>query len=234
MASERVQEVVPVHVGLILDGNRRWAKERGKPIVEGHRAGYAALREVALRAADRGVQYLSAFVFSTENWKRSADEVGFLMDLLIWVTQHETDKYQDKGIRLVVIGSWEGVSSRVREALESAERKTADCDRMVLGLCFNYGGQLELTEGVARLVADGVPANQITSAKIAEYLYHPEIPPLDFVVRSSGEQRLSNFMLWRAAYAELLFVEKNWPAFTPEDFDMALEEYASRQRRFGN
>lgn len=227
-------ELVPAHVGLILDGNRRWASAQGLPKLEGHRRGYENLYTIARRAKQRGVQFVSAYVFSTENWERSKREVAYLMNLLVWVATVEIEKYDQEGIRLVVLGSRRRLSRRVLKAIESAEARTAHNVQMTLGLCLNYGGHLELAEGVARLVAEGVRPEAITPECISSYLYHPEIPPIDLLIRTSGEQRLSNFMLWRAAYAELWFCAKHWPAFTALDFDDALANFAKRQRRFGS
>jgi len=176
---------------------------------------------------------MSAYVFSTENWNRSQEEVDYLMDLLVWVATKEIDKYVHEGFQVVFLGSRKGLSAKVLRAMDSAERKTRDGTRAVVALCLNYGGQMELAEGVARLVADGVPAAEVTPERLAQYLYHPEIPPIDLLIRTSGEQRLSGFMLWRASYAELYFTSKPWPAFTPADLAEALAEYARRQRRFG-
>jgi undecaprenyl diphosphate synthase len=222
-----------VHLGLILDGNRRWAKANGLPPQQGHRRGYETLHEIVRAAADRGVRYISAYTFSTENWERSREEVDFLMDLMVWVATKEIDKFAHEGFRVLFVGSRERLTPKVIAAIESAEARTAANTGAVLALCFNYGGQVELAEGVARLVADGVPAAEVTPAKLAEYLYHPELPPIDLVIRTSGEQRTSGFMLWRSAYAELYFIEKAWPEFTADDLDEALAEYARRGRRFG-
>jgi undecaprenyl diphosphate synthase len=227
------QGSVPVHLGLILDGNRRWARAQGMPQLEGHRQGYQNLHDVALAAFDRGVKYVSAYVFSTENWNRTKEEVDYLMNLFVWVATKEIDKYVHEGLKVVFMGSRERLSKRVLKGIESAESKTAHNTRGVVVLCLNYGGHTELAEGVARLVRDGVPAEEVTVHKLAEYLYQPEVPPVDLIIRTSGEQRLSNFMLWRSAYSELYFVEKPWPAFTVADLDEALEDYASRNRRFG-
>jgi undecaprenyl diphosphate synthase len=224
---------VPQHVGLILDGNRRWARANGLPQLEGHRKGYQNLHRIALHARDKGVKYISAYVFSTENWDRSKEEVDYLMDLLVWVATKEIDKYVRDGFKIVFAGTRTRLSARVLQAIENAEAKTAHNDRATVLLCMNYGGHTELAEGVARLVADGVTEDKVTKEKLAEYLYHPEIPPVDLIIRTSGEQRLSNFMLWRAAYAELYFTPVHWPGFGPGDLDAALEEYVARFRRFG-
>ncbi len=229
----RAAQSVPNHVGLILDGNRRWAKAQGLPRLEGHRRGSDNLFEIARVAADLGIKYISAFVFSTENWERTQDEVDFLMDLIVWVATKEIDKYANEGLRVVFLGSRLRLSQKVLRAIDSAEDRTKHGTRAVLALCFNYGGQMELAEGVARLVADGVPAAEVTVERLQQYLYHPEVPLIDLLIRTSGEQRLSGFMLWRASYAELYFSPKPWPAFTAADLGEALTEYAGRQRRFG-
>jgi undecaprenyl diphosphate synthase len=230
---QTAMSAVPRHLGLILDGNRRWAKAHGLPALEGHRRGYDRLQDITFAAADRGVKYISAFVFSTENWKRTQEEVDYLMGLVIWVAKHEVDKYVKRGLKLVFAGSRAGVRPDVLAAIESAEAKTAHNTRAVAVLCFNYGGHTEIAEGVARLVADGVPAADVTPERLEQYLYRPEVPPVDLIIRTSGEQRTSGFMLWRSEYAELYFTPKHWPEFTEADLDEALEDYTRRGRRFG-
>jgi undecaprenyl diphosphate synthase len=225
--------LVPNHLGLILDGNRRWARTAGKPTLEGHRAGYQNLHTIAAAAVDRGVKYVSAYVFSTENWNRTKEEVNYLMDLLVWVATKEINKYLHEGLKLLFVGSRKRLSRRVLEAIQSAEAKTRDMTRGVVVMCLNYGGHTEIAEGVARLIADGVKPEEVTPEKIGAYVYHPEVPPVDLVVRTSGEQRLSNFMMWRTVYSELLFVPMPWPAFTVADLEGALAEYAHRHRRYG-
>lgn len=231
--AETALEAIPQHVGLILDGNRRWAVQQGMKPFEGHRQGYQVLRTIARHALERGVRCVSAYVFSTENWKRSEEEVSFLMDLFVWIATKEVDDYLRDGIKIVFLGSRDRLSRRVIQAMESAEQKTRSGTKMVMALCLNYGGQLELAEAVQRIIAAGVPAEAVTPDTISQYVYHPDVPPVDLVIRTSGEQRLSNFMMWRVAYAELLFTDQPWPAFTITDFDAALDEYARRQRRFG-
>ena len=183
---------LPRHIGFIVDGNRRWAKQHGLPTYEGHLAGYNALKDVALEVLHRGVKYASAYVFSTEN----------LSDQLI-------------------------------KAIDEAEEKTADLKNGELVLCLNYGGHLEIADAVKKIVQSGVSPEEITPELIAQNIYAPEVPPCDLIVRTSSEQRLSNFMLWRSAYSELMFIEKNWPDMTIDDVSMILEEYANRNRRFG-
>jgi len=224
---------LPTHVGLILDGNRRWAKGRGLPTLEGHRQGSEVFKEIALAAFDRGIKYLSAYVFSNENWSRAEEEVGYLMKLVMKATEKYLDVFDKADIRIVILGRREGLDKKVLAAIERTEEKTKDNTRGTLALCFNYGGHEEIVDAVRRMSEQGIDAKDITSEAIASALYAPDIPPLDLLVRTSGEQRISGFMLYRAAYAELYFVDKFWPDFTAADLDTALEEFARRQRRFG-
>lgn len=224
---------LPTHVGFIIDGNRRWAKARGLPTLEGHKKGYEQIKEVLLELFDQGVPYASAYVFSTENWKRSQEEVSYLMDLLVWVLKKDIKIFNERNVRLRIAGSREGLSDKVVQAIDEAEAKTKDNTAGTVVLCLNYGGQLEIVDAVKRIVAAGTPESEIDEQLVADNLYVPDVPPCDLVVRSSGEQRLSNFMLWRAAYSELLFIDKNWPDMTKQDVTSILEEYARRSRRFG-
>lgn len=227
------EQAVPRHIGFIIDGNRRWAKERGLPGHEGHSAGHETIKEVLIEVLNRGVQYASAYVFSTENWKRSEEEVGHLMRLLLSVMESEVTVFQEHQVRLRVIGTRERLSPAVVKAIDKAEAATAEFTERQLLLCLNYGGHLEIADAVKKIVQSGVAADDVTEELIAENLYAPEVPPCDLIVRTSGEQRLSNFMLWRAAYSELLFLDKYWPDMTEDDVGVILEEYARRNRRFG-
>jgi len=224
---------VPHHLGLILDGNRRWAQEQGLRPFEGHRRGYLRLKQVALAAFDMGVDYVSAFAFSTENWGRNQSEVAYLMDLLRWVTSHELNTLHKRNIKVIFLGSKKGLNPSILKAIEKGQQKTAHNTGGTLVLCFNYGGQQELADAAASLIRSGVPAESVTPELVAQHLYGPTLPPVDFVIRTSGEQRLSGFMLWSAAYAEIKFVLKYWPAFTVTDLKEALQDYEHRQRRFG-
>lgn len=223
------------HLGIILDGNRRWAKSQGLNTLEGHLRGYENFKTIAEAAIDRGVEYISAYVFSTENWSRPQKEVNYLMDLLYRVATTEVDEVHEKDIRVRFLGTRENLSSKIVEAIDAAEAKTAGNRRGTIAFCLNYGGQLEIVDAVRRIINSqpDIDPEQITKESIAENLYAPDVPPVDLVIRTSGEQRLSNFMLWRVAYAELLFVKKHWPEFAEADLDAAIEEYAGRQRRFG-
>lgn len=224
---------IPQHIGFIVDGNRRWAKEHGLPVYEGHLAGYNSLKDVLLETLRRGVKYASAYVFSTENWKRSQEEVGHLMGLLLKVLESDVPIFLEHNVRLRVIGSRDGLSDAVIGAIERAEEKTKGLTGGELLLCLNYGGHLEIADAVKKIVQSGVAADAVTPELIAEQLYAPDVPPCDLIVRTSGEQRLSNFMLWRAAYSELLFLDKKWPDMTVDDVTMIIDEYARRHRRFG-
>lgn len=224
---------IPTHLGLILDGNRRWAKAQGLPPFEGHRKGYDNLKTIAQAALDAGVQYVSAYVFSTENWNRAQEEVDYLMKLLLWVATSEVDDLHKKGIKIRFIGAEGKLSAEILSAIRLAEEKTKDNTKGTLALCLNYGGQTEIVDATAKLMRDGVKPDVITVEKFAEALYSPDIPPVDFIIRTSGEMRLSNFMLWRAAYAELYFTDTHWPAFSKDDLSTALAEYSTRQRRMG-
>lgn len=224
---------LPQHIGFIVDGNRRWARQHGLPTYEGHLAGYNALQEILLETLRRGVRYASAYVFSTENWKRSQDEVRYLMKLLLRVLKSDLPVFIENNVRLRVIGTRDGLNPALLKAIDEAEAKTKDLTGGELLLCLNYGGQLEIADAVKKIVQSGVSAEAITPDMIADNLYAPEVPACDLIVRTSGEHRLSNFMVWRAAYSELLFVDKNWPEMTKEDVTGILEEYSRRNRRFG-
>ncbi|MGK2896418.1 MAG: polyprenyl diphosphate synthase [Candidatus Saccharimonadales bacterium] len=224
---------MPVHVGYIVDGNRRWAREHGLPVYEGHLAGYNALHDITRATFDAGVKFVSVFIFSTENWQRSEGEVDKLMGLVLKLLTSDLPKFDENDIRLVILGSRQNVSGRILKAIENAEERTKDNTRGTLAICFNYGGQLELVDAIKKIVHSGVTPDEITEATIAENIYWPEVPPCDLIVRTSGEQRLSNFMLWRAAYSELIFVDKNWPDMTKDDVADILTIYKERGRRFG-
>lgn len=225
---------IPNHLGLIMDGNRRWAKEKGLRPFEGHRRGYLRLKKIAEAAFDRNVRYVSAFAFSTENWNRSKEEVAYLMDLIYWVATVELKKLDKRNIKIVFVGTQKGLTQKILNAIKAGEEKTVNNTGGTLVLCFNYGGQQELSDAFANIIRQGISADKITPELINKNLYDPSLPPLDLIIRTSGEQRLSGFMLWSAAYAELKFVLKYWPAFTVADLEEALQDYSRRHRRFGS
>jgi undecaprenyl diphosphate synthase len=224
---------VPQHVGYIVDGNRRWAKSHGLPTYEGHLAGYNVLKDMVIATADVGVKYISLYTFSTENWKRPKGEVDRLLKLMLRIFKTDLRELMDAEIRVRVLGSMDGLSNELIAAIKTAEADTAHLTRATVSVCFNYGGQQEIVEAVRALVSEGAKAEAISEETIAQHLYAPEIPPVDVVVRTSGEQRLSNFMLWRVAYSELIFLDKFWPDMTAEDVTAIINEYQRRSRRFG-
>ncbi len=224
---------VPRHVGIVLDGNRRWARANELPLVFGHRRGVAVLREVRDVFVARGVRYISVFVFSTENWNRDPDEVEDLLDLFIDFARDQVDELYDGDIRVRFLGRPEGLPARLRAAMRRLEEHTTGHDGATLAICLNYGGQTEIVDALRAMLAAGIDADDITPQAVSEHLYAPEVPPIDLIIRTGGEQRLSNFMLWRAAYAELCFTTKMWPDITPHDITAMLDDYATRARRFG-
>jgi undecaprenyl diphosphate synthase len=225
---------IPAHIGFILDGNRRWARDRNLPSMSGHLAGYNNLRDLAIYLLkEKKVKYLSAFVFSTENWKRSREEVSYLMQLVHRALTEYLDDFHRNNIKVMVLGSRENLSKRLLKAINEAEAKTLNNSGGNLALCFNYGGQQEIVDAFNKILSTGPSQKSISIKDIYDAAYYPEVPDIDLIVRTSGEQRLSGFMLWRAAYAELLFVDKHWPDFGKEDLNAAIEEYGLRHRRYG-
>lgn len=204
------------------------------PIAEGHRRGYMTLKKICRSALKHGVRYVSAYVFSTENWKRDQKEVKDLMKLLLWICKHEVKELDREGIRVRVVGRKILLGHALARAIHEAEEMTKDNDRGTLLLCLDYGGQQEIVEATKRIVADGIAPDDITPELLSQYLYAPDVPPVDLIIRSGGEQRLSNFMLWDAAYSELAFNNTYWPDFTEEDLGRELENYSKRHRRFGS
>jgi len=233
LPKKALTQTIPTHIGIILDGNRRWAKARGLPTLEGHRKGYENIKVVLRRALDLGVRYVSVYVFSTENWNRSKAEVDYLMKLLKWVVTDELQELHEENIRILWAGSRQKLKPSLIKLIEHAEDVTKHNTAGTLVLCLNHGGHREIAEAVQRIVHGGIQAADISESTIAGYLDHPDVPPMDLVIRTSGEQRLSNFMLWRAAYSELIFRPEYWPDFSVASLDECLLEYSQRQRRFG-
>lgn len=225
--------IIPNHIGFIVDGNRRWAKERNLPVYKGHVAGSDALWEVMSAVFETGVRYATAYIFSTENWKRSEEEVGKIMELMLKMLTSKLPFFEENNIKLLILGSRDNVSANILKAIDNAEAVTANNTSGTLALCFNYGGQQEIVDAAKKIVQSGLDADSITVELISKNIYYPEIPPMDIIVRTSGEQRISNFMLWRAAYSELMFINKYWPDMTKDDVGDIIEEYNKRSRRFG-
>ncbi|ABD10651.1 Undecaprenyl pyrophosphate synthetase [Frankia casuarinae] len=229
--------LVPRHVGIVMDGNGRWAKMRGLARTKGHEAGEDALFDCVEGAIELGVRWLSVFAFSTENWKRSPDEVAFLMRFTDGVFGRRIEDMHALGVRVRWAGRRPRLWGNVIRRLESSEERTRDNDRLTLVMCVNYGGRAEIADAaaaIARDVREGrLRVDRIDEATIGRYLDEPDMPDLDLVIRTSGEQRLSNFLLWQAAYAEFSFVETLWPDFDRRDLWSACEDFARRDRRYG-
>ncbi len=222
---------VPKHIGLILDGNRRWAKAQGKKTLDGHRQGAEVFKTISLGLFERGVEFVSGYVFSTENWKRTEEEVDYLMKLLVRAVELHLDEYHQNNIKILMLGSRDGLNKAVLKSIEKTESKTADNTGGTLAICFNYGGRQELVDAVNTMIEQG--SKKISEQDISEHLYYPEVPDVDLLIRTSGEHRISGYMLWRVSYAELLFLDKLWPDVTMDDMNKALAEYESRERRLG-
>lgn len=253
--AEDTQVQIPNHIGFIVDGNRRWAREKGLPTLEGHRKGLSKIEDVARACFQRGVKYVSAYIFSTENWGRSKEEVDYLMDLVRTNINSLIKKMKKENIRCVLLGSENCPRPDVFELIKKTTAETEDCDGGTFCICFNYGGHREIADAAQKLISDRIrklaelgqgvlddvedfmllpdEVGKVTEEDFAGYLYHPEVPPVDLVVRTSGEERISGFMLWRAAYAEFLFIERYFPDMEESDVDEIIAEFNSRQRRFG-
>ena len=224
---------IPRHIGIIMDGNARWARRQGRPINYGHGAGVRTVKRIMLACDEIGVRNLSVYAFSTENWTRPRREVSALMRLFESSLRKEIDELDERGIRIVFSGRREGLADRMREQIVDAEARTADNPNAVLNVCLNYGGRTEIVDAVRRLVEDGVAAPRVDEAAIAERLYVPFLPDPDLIIRTAGERRTSNFLLWQSAYAELHVTDVLWPDFGPEDLERAIFDFQSRVRRFG-
>ena len=218
------------HLGIIADGNRRWAKAKGLPTIEGHKKGLDVIQELVEAASKTEIEYLTFYVFSTENWGRSVEEVSYIMKLAETRILKYAEKLKKNNAKLIILGSKDRISPALMSVIEKAEALTADCTGITVCFCFNYGGEQEIAD--AATIASEVD-DEITPDTIRKHLYHPEVPNVDMVVRTSGEERISGFMLWRSAYAELMFVKKYFPEMGTDDIKEILKEYESRNRRFG-
>jgi undecaprenyl diphosphate synthase len=223
----------PQHIGYILDGNRRWAKKHGLPTYEGHLAGYNALKDIIEATANAGVKYISFYTFSTQNWARAEGEVRGIMRLIRRLYKTDIKQLTKEGFRLVIMGAEDNIPADIQEMGRLAEQQSRDGTRATLVMCFNYGGQEEIVRAARRLVVQGIQADKINLESVSAAMDYPEIPACDLIVRTSGEQRLSDFMLWRSAYSELMFLDKYWPEMTKDDVADILKEYSRRIRRFG-
>ena len=220
-------------VAIIMDGNGRWARRRGLPVAAGHRAGTRALRRTVEAGIDLGVRSLTVYAFSTENWSRPPDEVDALMEIFGETIERELPDLAEQGVRTRFIGRRDRAPEALQRRMAELEEETAGKDRLDLWIAFDYGGRGEIVEAARRIVEAGVDADEVDEELFSSYLYAPELPDPDLLIRTSGELRISNFMLWQLAYAELVFVDRLWPDFGEAELRSALEAYAGRRRRFG-
>jgi undecaprenyl diphosphate synthase len=230
MAGVSKESVVPAHIGIIMDGNGRWAKSHGLPRTEGHREGLKTAKRIVQAAEALGIKYLSLYAFSTENWKRTTEEVGFLMGLIKQHLSAELDFYRANRIRVLHSGDAEGLPDDIVAEIRKVVADTASFDKMTVNLAINYGGRNEIVRAARRLAASGTTPSEET---LRSAMDHPELPDPDLIIRTSDEMRFSNFLLWESAYAELWFSAKLWPDFGPEDLAEAVAAYKGRERRFG-
>ncbi len=224
---------LPAHVAIIMDGNGRWAKNQNKPRSMGHYAGLTKAKEIVGAAAGLGIKYITLYIFSTENWKRTADEVGYLMNLIRNHLQAEFDFYKKNKIRLLHIGDTSGLPADIQSDLRRAMEETAGFSGTTLVMAINYGGRDEIIRGIRKLVAQGTLPQDITEEAVSRSFDVPGLPDVDLLIRTGGELRLSNFLLWHASYAELLFTDTLWPDYTEKEFYSDIEKYQARNRRFG-
>jgi undecaprenyl diphosphate synthase len=230
MVGATAESRLPKHIGLIMDGNGRWARSRGLPRTEGHREGLKTAKVIVKAAEDLGIKILSLYVFSTENWKRTTEEVGFLMGLIKQHLSAELEFYRSNGVRVLHSGDCAGLPADIAAKIREVEAETAAFDRMTVNLAINYGGRDEIVRAVRRLIAAGLEPSEET---LRGAMDHPELPYPDLIIRTSREKRMSNFLIWESAYSELWFSDKYWPDFKAEDLELAVAAYAARERRYG-
>ena len=233
MDEQEALVTIPQHVGIIMDGNGRWAREHGLPRLEGHRAGTENIRRVLEACSEFGIKILTIYAFSTENWGRPQVEVRGLMRILEEVIDREVQSLHQNGVQLRHIGRLEGLSQRLQQAVRDALELTKENDRLILNVAFNYGGRSEILDAVRRLMGDGISPQELSEELFERYLYTAGLPPPDLIVRTGGEMRLSNFLIWQAAYAEYYSTPTYWPDFNEEELHKALLAYSQRERRFG-
>jgi undecaprenyl diphosphate synthase len=224
---------IPKHIGIIMDGNGRWATERGLPRIAGHHAGVENVRRILKKSAEYGIKVLTIYAFSTENWQRPLDEVNGLMRLLGLTIQRELTDLHKNGVRILHSGRLDGINQHLQTQVQRAVEVTQHNDRIVLNVAFNYGGRAEILDAMRRALADGIEPNALTEENFSRYLYTSTLPDPDLIIRTGGEWRLSNFLIWQAAYAEYYTTPTYWPDFDEAELDKALYEYTRRERRFG-
>ncbi|NIS80474.1 MAG: isoprenyl transferase [Anaerolineales bacterium] len=226
-------DTIPTHIAIIMDGNGRWARERGLPRLAGHRAGVENLRRVLEACVEFGIKYLTIYAFSTENWQRPPDEVRGLINILEDVIDRELDELHRNGVRLRHIGCLDRLGPKLQEKVAHAIELTHKNDKLVLNVAWNYGGRAEIVNAIQKMIADGVAPDEVDESLVSNYLYTADCPDPDLVIRTSGELRVSNFLIWQSAYAEWYIPSTYWPDFGREELLKALREYAQRERRFG-
>jgi undecaprenyl diphosphate synthase len=226
-------KIVPTHIAIIMDGNGRWALSRGLPRLAGHRAGTENLRRVIEACAEFGIKYLTIYAFSTENWGRPFEEVKGLLRILEDVIDRELQELHDQGVQLRHIGRLDGLKPALRKKVLEAIEFTRHNTRLILNVAFNYGGRDEIVCAIQRLIKDGVNAEEVTDALVSQYLFTAGVPDPDLIIRTSGELRGSNFLIWQGAYSEWYFTPTYWPDFGKDELSRALEEYRQRERRYG-
>lgn len=224
---------LPVHVGIIMDGNGRWAKQKNLPRTMGHKEGLTAAKNIIRTAAELGIKYVTLYTFSTENWKRTHEEVGYLMNLIRTHLRAEFDFYRENGIRIKHIGDLQGLPEDVRTEIIQAVTDTAHFTGTTVVLAINYGGRNEIVRGIKKIIDTGAASDQISEGTVARAFDIPDLPDVDLLIRTGGEIRISNFLLWHAAYAELLFTDTLWPDYNKEEFISDIEQFQKRSRRFG-
>lgn len=224
---------LPQHIGIIMDGNRRWAKEKGLPTFEGHRRGYNKIKEVGDWCLARGIKILTVYAFSTENWNRSKEEVNYLMGLLKNLAVREIYFFHKRGVKVKFIGRLSELAQDIGGAIEKIEEKTKNNTRAILNIALNYGGRAEIVDVIKGITKEKISPEEINEELIGKFLYTKDLPDPDFIIRTSGEKRLSGFLLWQGSYSELCFYPAYWPAFSEKDFDECLADFTKRKRRFG-
>ncbi|MBR5401601.1 MAG: di-trans,poly-cis-decaprenylcistransferase [Treponema sp.] len=224
---------LPLHVAITMDGNGRWATQRKLPRSAGHDKGLHTVKAIVKAAADLGIKHLTLYIFSTENWKRTEAEVGFLMNLIHTHLKQELDFYKENGIRLNHIGDLSALPSGIQKDITEAIEDTKDFPGMMLNLAINYGGRDEIIRGIKKMIGDGLTADKITEKTVSDYMDMPLSPDVDLLIRTGGEKRLSNFLLWHVPYAEQIYIDTLWPDYTVDEFYGNIEEYQHRSRRFG-
>ena len=227
------ENIAPIHVGIIMDGNGRWAQKKNLPRTAGHKEGLEVAKKIVAQASKLGIKYLTLYTFSTENWKRTAEEVGFLMNLIRLHLRAEFAFYKKNSIRVKVLGNLDGLPNDVRSEIINAEAETEKFSGLTVVLAINYGGRDEIVRATKKILESGVSTENLSEKNISDNFDIPELPDADLIIRTGGEKRLSNFLMWHSAYAELIFTDTLWPDYNEEEFKNNIEEFYKRTRRFG-